>query len=227
MIIAIDGPAASGKSSTARGVAAAAGFVFMDSGLIYRGVALGFLEAGLESTADNAEISLQRFQIEITCIDRHMHVHIDGVDVTTELHTPQITEMASQVATLPSVRKRLFGLQRRFGDRYGANPGIVVVGRDMGTVVFPHADLKFFITASLEVRAQRRLTEFHQVGETPSFESVLGAIAERDRQDSERKIAPLKRALDAVLVETDKLTLAEQIDIIFRHVIEQSALKRV
>ena len=222
MIIAIDGPAASGKSSTARGVAAAAGFVFMDSGLIYRAVALGFLKTGLQSTEDDAEISLRGFQVEVTCVERHMHVHIDGVDVTAELHTPQITEMASQVAALKNVRKRLFGLQRGFGDRYGADPGIVVVGRDMGTIVFPHADLKFFITASLEVRAQRRLIELHQVGEASSFESVLGAIAARDRQDSERKIAPLKKALDAVLIETDKLTLAEQIDMILGHVLEQS-----
>ncbi|MCY3614485.1 MAG: (d)CMP kinase [Bacteroidetes bacterium] len=225
MIIAIDGPAASGKSSTARGVAAAAGFVFMDSGLIYRAVALGFLKTGLESTERDAEISLRRFQVEITCVERHMHVHIDGVDVTAELHTPQITEMASQVAALKNVRKRLFGLQRGFGDRYGADPGIVVVGRDMGTVVFPHADLKFFITASLEVRAQRRLIELHQVGETSSFESVLRAIAERDRQDSERKVAPLKKALDAVMIETDKLTLADQIDMILGHVPEQSDSK--
>lgn len=222
MIIAIDGPAASGKSSTARGVAAAAGFVFMDSGLIYRAVALGFLKTGLESNEDDAEISLERFQIDITCVESHMHVHIDGVDVTAELHTPQITEMASQVAALKNVRSRLFGLQREFGDRYGVNPGIVAVGRDMGTVVFPHADLKFFITASLEVRAQRRLIEFRQVGEAPSFESVLGAIAERDRQDSERKVAPLKKASDAVLIETDNLTLAEQIDMILGHVLEQT-----
>lgn len=222
MIIAIDGPAASGKSSTARGVAAAAGFVYMDSGLIYRAVALGFLKTGLQSTEDDAEISLRRFQVEVTCVERHMHVQIDGVDVTTELHTPQITEMASQVAALKNVRNRLFGLQRGFGDRYGADPGIVVVGRDMGTIVFPHADLKFFITASLEVRAQRRLIELHQAGEASSFESVLGAIAARDRQDSERKIAPLKKALDAVLIETDKLTLADQIDMILGHVLEQS-----
>ncbi|MXY07793.1 MAG: (d)CMP kinase [Rhodothermaceae bacterium] len=225
MIIAIDGPAASGKSSTARGVAAAAGFVFMDSGLIYRAVALGFLKTGLESTEQDAEISLRRFQVEVTCVERHMHVHIDGVDVTAELHTPQITEMASQVAALKNVRKRLFGLQRGFGDRYGANPGIVVVGRDMGTVVFPHADLKFFITASLEVRAQRRLIELHQVGETSSFASVLRAIAERDRQDSERKVAPLKKALDAVMIETDNLTLADQIDMILGHVLEHSDSK--
>lgn len=222
MIIAIDGPAASGKSSTARGVAAAAGFVFMDSGLIYRAVALGFLKTGLESTEQDAEISLRRFQVEVTCVERHLHVHLDGVDVTAELHTPQITEMASQVAALKNVRKRLFGLQRGFGDRFGDNPGIVVVGRDMGTVVFPHADLKFFITASLEVRAQRRLIELHQAGEASSFESVLGAIAARDRQDSERKVAPLKKALDAVIIETDKLTLAEQIDIILGHVLEHS-----
>lgn len=225
MIIAIDGPAASGKSSTARGVAAAAGFVFMDSGLIYRAVALGFLKTGLESTEQDAEISLRRFQVEVTCVERHMHVHLDGVDVTAELHTPQITEMASQVAALKNVRKRLFGLQRGFGNRFGANPGIVVVGRDMGTVVFPHADLKFFITASLEVRAQRRLIELHQAGEASSFESVLGAIAARDRQDSERKVAPLKKALDAVMIETDKLTLAEQIDIILGHVLEHSDCK--
>lgn len=225
MIIAIDGPAASGKSSTARGVAAAAGFVFMDSGLIYRAVALGFLKTGLENTEQDAEISLRRFQVEVTCVERHMHVHIDGVDVTAELHTPQITEMASQVAALKNVRKRLFGLQRGFGDRYGADPGIVVVGRDMGTVVFPHADLKFFITASLEVRAQRRLIELHQVGETSSFESVLRAIAERDRQDSERKVAPLKKALDAVMIETDNLTLADQIDMILGHVLEHSDSK--
>lgn len=197
----------------------------MDSGLIYRAVALGFLKTGLESTERDAEISLRRFQVEITCVERHMHVHIDGVDVTAELHTPQITEMASQVAALKNVRKRLFGLQRGFGDRYGADPGIVVVGRDMGTVVFPHADLKFFITASLEVRAQRRLIELHQVGETSSFESVLRAIAERDRQDSERKVAPLKKALDAVMIETDKLTLADQIDMILGHVPEQSDSK--
>ena len=225
MIIAIDGPAASGKSSTARGVAAAAGFVFMDSGLIYRAVALGFLKTGLESTEQDAEISLRRFQVEVTCVERHMHVHLDGVDVTAELHTPQITEMASQVTALKNVRKRLFGLQRGFGNRFGANPGIVVVGRDMGTVVFPHADLKFFITASLEVRAQRRLIELHQAGEASSFESVHGAIAARDRQDSERKVAPLKKALDAVMIETDKLTLAEQIDIILGHVLEHSDSK--
>ncbi len=217
MIIAIDGLSASGKSTMARQFAEATGFVCMDSGLMYRAVAFGFLKHGAEQTEAGAATCLPEIQLDVQCIRSRMSICIDGKEVTSQLHTPRITEVSSRVAMLWNVRDSLLDVQRGFARQFGNDPGIVAVGRDMGTVIFPDAKLKFFVTASLEVRARRRFAELHQPGSQITFQQVRDAIADRDRQDSERKLAPLQKAPDAVIVNTDHLTPEEQVQFLLAH----------
>lgn len=220
MIIAIDGTAASGKSTMAHQVAEVSGFVLMDSGLMYRAVAFGFLQHNIESTEVGAAAYLPEMQLEVSCLQSCMKIYVDREDVSSRLHTARITEMSSRVATLRNVRNFLLRLQHGFGNRFGEDPGVIAVGRDMGTVVFPDAALKFFVTASAGVRAQRRLDELSQTGDPTSFEEVRDAIIERDRQDSNRAIAPLRKALDAIVINTDDLTPDQQAGLVLTYMAE-------
>ena len=206
MVIAIDGPAASGKSTTAHMVSQTLGMVYMDSGLMYRGVAYALLKHQIECVDHRVEAFLPQMQLEVLSVDSIMNVYVDSSDV----------------AKIPNVRQWLFKIQRTFSKQYGDDPGIVTVGRDMGTVVFPDATLKFFLTASIDVRAQRRVQEFRQKGITMNYQEVHEAIVHRDHQDIHRTIAPLKQAPDAILINTDDLTPEGQANIILSKVREQS-----
>lgn len=222
MVIAIDGPAASGKSTTAHMVSQTLGMVYMDSGLMYRGVAYALLKHQIECVDHRVEAFLPQMQLEVLSVDSIMNVYVDSSDVTSQLHTAQVTEVSSDVAKIPNVRQWLFKIQRTFSKQYGDDPGIVTVGRDMGTVVFPDATLKFFLTASIDVRAQRRVQEFRHKGITMNYQEVHEAIVHRDHQDIHRTIAPLKQAPDAILINTDDLTPEGQANIILSKVREQS-----
>ncbi len=217
VIVAIDGPAGAGKSSVASAVAQRLGLALVDTGAIYRSVALACLRAGLSLTDERAvaallpalEISF-RHQGGVNC------VLLSGEDVTAAIRTPEISKAASTVSALPAVRAGLLELQRRLGR--SEQRGAVLEGRDIGTVVFPDAEVKFFITASDEVRARRRYDELKAKGLEVRFEDVLAEQRKRDLDDSTRAVAPLKPAPDALQLDTSALGLAEVIEQVARTV---------
>lgn len=190
-VIAIDGPAASGKGTLARMIGAHFGFDVLDTGLLYRAVAGDMLALGA-SLNDEARAAEVAINLDVGRLD------------DPELRAPQVGEAASVVAQYPAVRKALFALQRNFSAR---QPGAVLDGRDIGTVVCPDADVKLFITASLETRAQRRFLELKERGEEVAFQDVVDLIRARDARDSGRKDAPMRRAEDALLLDTTELDI--------------------
>ncbi|HTP61630.1 MAG TPA: (d)CMP kinase [Burkholderiales bacterium] len=203
LIIAIDGPVGSGKSTLARRVAALMGYVYIDTGAMYRSVALKAQRRGvpLDDGAKLAALAAET-RIDLKQLDGAtagvQQVLLDGEDVTALIRTPEVAQAASKVALQPGVRKVLVAEQRRAGEK----GGVVMEGRDIGSVVFPDAQLKIFLTASPEVRAQRRWLEHQQKGDAIDLPRTLDEIHERDRRDRERATSPLVRAADAVVVDS-------------------------
>jgi cytidylate kinase len=204
-VIAVDGPAASGKGTIAAAVARALGFHYLDSGSLYRLVALKAVRAALAFTDEPA---LARAAAQLDVAFGAGTVTLDGADVTAAIRTEAISAGASQVAVHPAVRRALYERQRAFA----RPPGMVADGRDMGTVVFPDAVLKVFLTASPEERARRRYKQLIAKGISITMDSLLRDIRERDARDAGRAAAPLKPAADAVLLDTTRLTIDEAID---------------
>jgi cytidylate kinase len=206
LIIAIDGPVGSGKSTVARRVAEMLGYLHLDSGAMYRAVALAADREGvalddaqrLEEVARAAHISLEMNGTE-------KRVRLNGEDVTEALRGPEMSQQASRVAQVPGVRRFLVAQQQRMG----AAGGIVVEGRDIGTVVFPHAGLKIFLDADVEVRARRRWLEYEQKGRATDFAQMTAEIRERDHRDRDRTASPLRRAEDAVYVDSTAMEAEE------------------
>jgi len=213
LTIAIDGPAGSGKSTVARRVAAMLGYVYLDSGAMYRAVALKALErkipledeAELIELARATHIELKAPTAEQEAAGLKNRVFLDGREVTTEIRTGDVAQAASQLATIAGVREVLVAEQQKAGE----GGGVVMEGRDIGTVVFPRAELKIFLEASVEARAQRRWMEHQEKGETLAVEEVLEEVHERDKRDRERKVSPLVRAKDAVLVDDTAMGIEE------------------
>ncbi len=198
LIIAIDGPAGSGKSTVARRVAELLGYIHLDSGAMYRAVAWKALRDGVPLDVPAHLAALARAaRIDLVPRNGKLHVILDGKDITDLIRTPEVSYAASVVAVVPGVRHPMVAEQRRAG----AQGGIVMEGRDIGTVVFPHADLKIFLDASPEVRAERRRRELQERGEGHKLEKVLADERERDRRDREREMSPLVRAADAIVVD--------------------------
>ena len=211
-VIAIDGPAGTGKSSVTRRLAEVLGYVHVDTGALYRAIALLTLEITSRERGTEAEVSAQvarNAHLEFRRIpgkNPSNRIFADGRDVTDFIRTPEVSMASSRVSAFPEVRAALLGLQRRLGCAGRS----ILEGRDIGTVVFPDADIKFFLSASVEERAKRRLIELEASGaDAPSFEEVKKQIAERDHGDTTRAVAPLRRAPDAVDVDTTKMTLDE------------------
>src|SRR5271170_8078912 len=207
LIIAIDGPVGSGKSTLARRVASLLDYIYIDTGAMYRSVALKAQRRGvsfdaveqLAALAGETRIDLrQRDGQQAGAREGAQQVLLDGEDVTTLIRTPEVAQAASKVALVPGVRKVLVAEQRRAGER----GGVVMEGRDIGSVVFPDAQLKIFLTASPEVRAERRWREHQQKGDAIDLARTLEEIRERDRRDQERASSPLVRAADAVVVDS-------------------------
>lgn len=219
MIITIDGPAGSGKSTTARAVAKRMGFVYLDTGAMYRALALAFLRAEAPPTPAGADDVLPRVRVDIRYVDDAMQVLLNGNEVSGQIRTGEVGKMASQISALPAVREKLLGTQRRVGreqaERHG---GVVLDGRDTGTVVFPEADLKIFMIADAEERARRRLEEYDKDGEPAEFGDVLAEIEARDEADRNRDIAPLKRAPDAVDLDTTSRSIDEQVEAVVQKI---------
>jgi len=206
-IIAIDGPSASGKSSVARRVASDMGFTYLNTGAMYRAVAIAFKQAGIAPNDPNLEERvapiLQAIKIDL----EGDQVILNGRDVTSEISRFDIGDLASTYSTLAPVRARMREMQRAIGEA----GGVVMEGRDIGTVVFPDADCKFYFEASLEVRAARRLAQLQANGVTTTRDEVLRELAERDRRDSGRALAPLRRADDAIVIDSSNLTFEQAV----------------
>lgn len=210
-IIAIDGPAASGKSTIGLRLANALGYIFFDTGVMYRAVTWLALEQGMDIHDQSAITALaEEAQIDVAPASksdgRACDVLVDGRDITWETRTRKVDENVSIVAAYPGVRKALSQLQRRIGQR----GKIVMVGRDIGTVVLPDADLKIYLDATAEERARRRYDEIIARNGKADYEAILKRVVERDRIDSTRDVAPLKAAADAVVLDSDQLT-ADQV----------------
>jgi cytidylate kinase len=211
-IIAIDGPAASGKSTVGEKLAADLGYLYFDTGVMYRAVTLAALER-LHSVQDEEAVSELAEQIQIDVLPpsladgRLYDVLLDGKDVTWAIRQPEIDQDVSQVSAYPRVRQAMTVQQRRIGQR----GSVIMVGRDIGTVVFPEAELKIYLDASVEERARRRFHEMIQRGQPANYEEILKAMKRRDKMDSSRAIAPLRPAQDAVIVNTDGLDVCEVI----------------
>ncbi len=203
-IIAVDGPAGAGKSTVSKIVAAQLGYTYIDTGAMYRAVALKVLQSGKP-----AEVVTQDIDIKL---DGAARVFLDGVEVTKEIRTPEVSRGASDVAKFGFVRKKLTELQRAMA----AQASVIMDGRDIGTQVLPNADLKIFLTATVEERARRRFEELKLKGIAADFEQVRKEISLRDKQDSEREIAPLAMAEDAVLLDSTNLTIEEVVTEILR-----------
>jgi CMP/dCMP kinase len=220
-IVSIDGPAGAGKSTVSKLLARRLGFDLVDTGAIYRCVAL---MARRERIAfdDDAKLGelLGRIHIHFQVVGEENHVFLDGEDVSGEIRTPENSMAASQVSSRPVVRSGLLALQRRLA--LEAKKGAILEGRDIGTVVFPDADAKFFLEASPEVRARRRFEELFQKGVESSLEDVLADQTKRDRDDSARAVAPLKAAEDAVRMDSSSLPLSEVV-----HSMEHEILRRL
>jgi cytidylate kinase len=218
LTIAIDGPAGSGKSSVARLVAATLGYLYLDSGAMYRAVALKALdrqiplddEARLAALASESHIELSQPTAAQEAAGLKNRVFLDGVEVTYEIRTAEVAQAASRLATIASVREVLVAEQQRCG----AGGGIVMEGRDSGTGVFPRAELKIFLEASPEVRAQRRWKEHEEKGDKVSLAEVLQEVRERDKRDRERKVSPLVRAQDAVFIDNTAMGIEETASVI-------------
>ena len=213
LTIAIDGPAGSGKSTVARQVAANLGYLYLDSGAMYRAVALKALQCGiplqnesqLSALARNTHIELKAPTPQQASAGLKNRVFLDGREVTLEIRTGEVAQAASQLATISGVREVLVAEQQVAGN----GGGVVMEGRDIGTVVFPNAELKIFLEASPETRATRRWQEHQEKGEDLSLNQVLEEVRQRDKRDRERKVSPLVRADDAVLIDNTAMGIEE------------------
>ena len=206
MIIAIDGPSASGKSTTAKGIAEKLEIMHLDTGAMYRAVTLGLKNAGI-SHDDLGAVQGFLSEVEIY-FDKNNQIHLNGVNISKEIRINDISSRVSAVSAIPEVRKKMVMIQRQIAK----GNDCVLEGRDIGTVVFPNAEFKFFLIADLEIRAKRRLIELVEMGELKSVSELIDDIKRRDEFDSTRNHSPLKKAEDAIPIDTSHITIDEQIN---------------
>ena len=206
--VAIDGPAGAGKSTVAKAAAAKLGYIYVDTGALYRAVGVCALRSGIDTkNADGVSSLLPEISVELKFIDGVQHVLLNGDDVSVEIRTPDASMAASNVSAIPAVRAFLFDLQRDIAEKNNC----LMDGRDIGTVVLPNAQVKIFLTADPEERAMRRYKELKEKGSDVKYEDVLDDLIKRDYQDSHREIAPLKPAEDSVVFNTTGYTLEESV----------------
>jgi len=217
LIIAIDGHSSCGKSTLAKDLASCIEYLYVDSGAMYRAVTLYFSTNGIHpDDLIEVEKNLDNIQISFKIIDGKPHTLLNNQDVEDQIRTPFVASQVSKVSTLPLVRRKLVEQQRILG----TNGGIVMDGRDIGTVVFPNADLKIFLTASVEIRTWRRYLELRKKGMHVLFPEIKRNLVSRDHIDSTRKDSPLKKAEDAILLDNSHLSRSEQLDIVLKMVKE-------
>lgn len=216
--VAIDGPAGAGKSTISRRAAQELGFIYVDTGALYRTVGLNALRKGTDlENPDAIAASIEGISVDLRYENGEQAVFLNGENVSPLIRTPEASMAASKVSAVPAVREFLFGLQQDIA----AKNDCVMDGRDIGTVVLPHAQVKIFLTASAEARAQRRYKELVEKGQKVEFENVLAEMKQRDYNDSNRAIAPLRAATDSVTVDTTELTLEESIEKIIKTIKEK------
>ena len=208
MVIAIDGPAGSGKSTTAKNVAEKLGFIHINTGAMYRGISLKCIQEDV-NMEDPSQLNhlLTHTKLEFAA-EGELALFMDGVDISAEITSVEVTDFVSQVSAISQVREKLVQYQRKMAE--GLN--VVLEGRDIGTVVFPNADHKFFLVADIHERARRRKKEMEAKGEVVSLEELTAEMLERDRKDSTRKHSPLKKAEDAVEIDTTGISIEEQVN---------------
>ena len=204
-IIAIDGPVGAGKSTVARELARALGFSYINTGAMYRAVELAARESGISPGDAQIERRLAGILDAIAITFDGERVHLSSRDITAAISAPEVGDLASRLSTLAIVRRKMCELQRAAG----RDGGVVMEGRDIGTAVFPDAEFKFFLDADVEVRAERRWCELVAKGASVTRDEVLAQLLERDRRDSERELAPLRRADDAIVIDSTRLPIAE------------------
>lgn len=216
--IALDGPAGAGKSTVAKGAAKALGFIYVDTGALYRTVGLKFLRDGYGTELDcDIESVLKTVDVDIKFIDGVQHVLLNGEDVSEEIRTPKASMMASAVSAKPPVRAFLLEMQRKLA----RENNVIMDGRDIGTVVLPDATLKFFVTASVAERANRRYKELLAKGMDVNYDDIYSDIETRDYNDSHREIAPLKPAEDSIIFDTTGNTLEESVEKLLKMIKER------
>ena len=215
LVIAIDGPAASGKSTTAKLVASRLGYLHVDTGAMYRAIALKVLRSRCQPSDEEAVGRLMRStHVELRDQSGVLHVFLDNEDVTEEIRSVEVTRAVSAVSSYRKVREAMVREQRGMGK----GGGIVLEGRDIGTVVFPDADLKFYMVAGIDARAHRRRQELKEKGVDANLQDLRKEIEDRDRRDSTRTESPLKKADDAIELDTSTMTIEEQVDFVLRRV---------
>ena len=209
MNIAIDGPAGAGKSTIAKLVADKKGFIYVDTGAMYRSIALYIIENDIDSDNEDAiKTACDNIDINIKYVDGVQHIYLNGEDVSTAIRREEVGNMASKAATKKVVREKLLNLQRELAE----SNDVIMDGRDIGTFVLPNAELKIYLTASVYTRAKRRYDQLVEKGETPDLGKIEEDIEKRDYQDMHRDIAPLKQAEDAILIDTSDMTIEEVVD---------------
>lgn len=206
IIIAIDGPTGSGKSTSAKIVAEKLGYIYIDTGAMYRAVTLACIEAEIGINDNEVAKLVDGIRIDLVQSDLGQRTYLNGKDVSDDIRRPDVTKLVSPVSAMAYVREKMVIQQREMG----LNGGVVMDGRDIGTVVFTNAELKIYLIASIEARAERRLLELKQKGFNYSLEEIIKQISDRDIYDSSREISPLKRADDAVVIDTSNISIQEQ-----------------
>lgn len=215
--VAIDGPAGAGKSTIAKAAAKELGFIYVDTGALYRAVAYNAVKTGAIDDEQKIIDMLDSTKVELKYVNGIQAVYLNGEDVSAFIRTPEISMGASKVSAIPQVRAFLLNLQREIA----STNNVIMDGRDIATVVLPNADVKIFLFASPECRAERRYKELIEKGESVSFDDVLKDVNQRDYQDSHREIAPLKPSDDSIMADTSELTLQESIDLIVNTIKEK------
>ena len=215
--VAIDGPAGAGKSTIAKAAAKELGFIYVDTGALYRAIAYNAVKTGAIDEEQKIINMLDSTKVELKYVNGVQAVYLNGEDVSAFIRTPEISMGASKVSAIPQVRAFLLNLQREIA----STNNVIMDGRDIATVVLPNADVKIFLFASPECRAERRYKELIEKGERVSFDDVLKDVNQRDYQDSHREIAPLKPSDDSIMADTSELTLQESINLIVNTIKEK------
>lgn len=223
MKIAIDGPSGAGKSTISKILAKNLGYIYIDTGAMYRAIGLHALLCGFNTKSDTDKIinMLKDIDIKISCGDLRQEVFLNNENITDKIRTPEVSIAASDVAVIPQVRSKLVELQRNLAE----GNDVIMDGRDIATFVLPDAEIKIFLTASAESRAKRRFKELNEKGIVTTFEEVLSDVIKRDKNDSEREINPLKIAEDATVIDTTDYNFDESVELIEKFIVQEMKSK--
>ncbi len=220
-VIAIDGPAGAGKSTLAKKLAKKLGIAYIDTGAMYRACALFAIECGINPKVDSEKLRqlLEDAQIDFATVQEEQHIFLNDVDVSKEIREPHISTGASDISAIPYVRDKLVEMQRTMAK----GKSVLMDGRDIGTNVFPDAQIKIYLTADVEARAKRRFLELQEKGDASAYETVLQEMISRDENDKNRSYAPLRQAEDAKRIDTTNLTLEESFDVMYQYILSRLA----